>query len=201
MSSLNSVAIPSGTTTLLAGDSRGTGDADLYVRRGEVPTTRSYRCRDFSGNRENYTSTIPLREARTTSTFAFTGLLRRREGDTHTLGRAVRECVISSIDWQSNPSSSRFFLVDDYEEIHSVHPTLRHAFPLAVRNNAVLSLSKMPTSPICPVPARGVPLSTFHTTTYCISTVPKVHLFPGFDLICERGHVFISVLCCTCSVR
>lgn len=48
------VDIPTGMTTLNVTMSGGTGDADLYVRKGSEPTTSSYDCRPYlSGNNEN----------------------------------------------------------------------------------------------------------------------------------------------------
>jgi pseudolysin/vibriolysin len=59
-SSTYSVAIPSGTTQLVVSISGGTGDADLYVRKGSAPTTSAYDCRPYkSGNTETCTFTNP----------------------------------------------------------------------------------------------------------------------------------------------
>ena len=64
-SSIYTVAIPAGTTSLVVNISGGTGDADLYVRAGSAPTTSSYNCRPYlSGNTE--TSTINNPTAGTT---------------------------------------------------------------------------------------------------------------------------------------
>ncbi len=61
VSSNYSVAIPSGTTKLVVAISGGTGDADLYVRNGAVPTTRSYSCRPYlNGNNETCTFNNPV---------------------------------------------------------------------------------------------------------------------------------------------
>lgn len=47
------VTVPSGATNLAIVTSGGSGDVDLYVRSGQVPTTSSYDCRPFaSGNNE-----------------------------------------------------------------------------------------------------------------------------------------------------
>ncbi|WP_245929161.1 serine protease [Agarilytica rhodophyticola] len=47
------LAVPAGTSNLTASISGGSGDADLYVRRGQQPTTSSYQCRPFrNGNSE-----------------------------------------------------------------------------------------------------------------------------------------------------
>jgi vibriolysin len=47
------VYVPNGTTTLKADITGGTGDADLYVRKGSRPTTGSYDCRPYkNGNEE-----------------------------------------------------------------------------------------------------------------------------------------------------
>lgn len=48
-----SVAVPAGATNLKIQTSGGTGDADLHVRFGQVPTTSLYDCRPFlTGNNE-----------------------------------------------------------------------------------------------------------------------------------------------------
>jgi xanthomonalisin len=47
------MVVPSGTTALSFKISGGTGDADLYVKRGSAPTTSSYDCRPYlTGNSE-----------------------------------------------------------------------------------------------------------------------------------------------------
>lgn len=47
------VTVPAGMSTLTASISGGTGDADLYVRRGARPTTTTYTCRPYlQGNNE-----------------------------------------------------------------------------------------------------------------------------------------------------
>ena len=52
--------IPSGTTSFVVATSGGTGDADLYVRKGGAPTTSTYTCRPYlSGNAETCTFTNP----------------------------------------------------------------------------------------------------------------------------------------------
>ena len=52
--------VPSGATNLQISTSGGTGDADLYVRRGSQPTTSSYDCRPYrSGNAETCTWASP----------------------------------------------------------------------------------------------------------------------------------------------
>lgn len=49
-----SLVLPAGVSVLDASISSGTGDADLYVRYGSMPTTSSYNCRPYlSGNNEN----------------------------------------------------------------------------------------------------------------------------------------------------
>lgn len=46
--------VPAGATNLVIATSGGTGDADLYVRFGNQPTTSSYDCRPYkSGNNES----------------------------------------------------------------------------------------------------------------------------------------------------
>jgi len=60
-SSIYTVAIPSGTTSLVVNISGGTGDADLYVRAGAAPTTSSYNCRPYlGGNTETCTINNPV---------------------------------------------------------------------------------------------------------------------------------------------
>ncbi len=59
-SSAYPVSIPAGTTKLVVAISGGTGDADLYVRAGAVPSTSSYTCRPFlDGNTETCTINNP----------------------------------------------------------------------------------------------------------------------------------------------
>jgi hypothetical protein len=48
-----SVTVPSDARTLVVKIAGGSGDADLYVRKGSAPTTSSYNCRPYtSGNNE-----------------------------------------------------------------------------------------------------------------------------------------------------
>ena len=52
--------VPAGATNLNIGTSGGSGDADLYVRRGSQPTTSSYDCRPYrAGNAESCTWASP----------------------------------------------------------------------------------------------------------------------------------------------
>jgi serine protease len=52
--------VPSGATNLVIKISGGSGDADLYVRRGSEPTTSSYDCRPYlNGNNETCTFASP----------------------------------------------------------------------------------------------------------------------------------------------
>ncbi|BBD79586.1 M4 family metallopeptidase [Aerosticca soli] len=54
------VTVPSGTSTLTIATSGGTGDVDLYVKKGSSPTTSSYDCRPYkSGNAETCTFSAP----------------------------------------------------------------------------------------------------------------------------------------------
>ncbi|HEY0921719.1 S8 family peptidase [Rheinheimera pacifica] len=54
------LAVPAGMGTLNVTMSGGTGDADLYVRRGAQPTTSSYDCRPYkTGNNESCAFTNP----------------------------------------------------------------------------------------------------------------------------------------------
>ncbi len=47
------MVVPSGATNLKFAISGGTGDADMYVKRGSAPTTNSYDCRPYvAGNSE-----------------------------------------------------------------------------------------------------------------------------------------------------
>src|SRR5690606_14513075 len=47
------LVVPSGAANLSIRINGGSGDADLYVRRGAAPTTSSYLCRPYlSGNTE-----------------------------------------------------------------------------------------------------------------------------------------------------
>jgi hypothetical protein len=55
-----SVNVPAKSKNLNITISGGTGDADLYVKYNQVPTTASYDCRPYlSGNNENCTFAIP----------------------------------------------------------------------------------------------------------------------------------------------
>nr|WP_328796943.1 PPC domain-containing protein [Luteimonas deserti] len=52
--------VPSGATNLQFALSGGTGDADLYVRRGSAPTTTVYDCRPYlSGSNETCSFATP----------------------------------------------------------------------------------------------------------------------------------------------
>jgi serine protease len=54
------LAVPAGMASLTATISGGTGDADLYVRRGAQPTTSTYDCRPYkTGNNETCAFTNP----------------------------------------------------------------------------------------------------------------------------------------------
>ncbi len=53
-----SIDVPSGVTTFEIKMSGGTGDADLYVRKGDLPTVSQYDNRPYlSGNNETVTIT------------------------------------------------------------------------------------------------------------------------------------------------
>ncbi|GAA0205383.1 S8 family peptidase [Kangiella japonica] len=55
--------VPAGMSTLTATTSGGTGDADLYVRRGSQPTTSAYDCRPYRyGNNETCTVSNPAED-------------------------------------------------------------------------------------------------------------------------------------------
>ena len=54
------IAVPTGQTSLVIAISGGTGDADLYVKRGSQPTSSSYDYRPYlNGNNETVTVTNP----------------------------------------------------------------------------------------------------------------------------------------------
>ncbi|RXR04402.1 S8 family peptidase [Pseudoxanthomonas composti] len=54
------ITVPAGRSTLTVAISGGTGDADLYVRRGAAPTDSTYNCRPYrSGNSETCTFNSP----------------------------------------------------------------------------------------------------------------------------------------------
>lgn len=55
------VVVPAGMSVLTVNTSGGTGDADLYVRRGSRPTTSAYDCRPYlNGNNESCTFNNPV---------------------------------------------------------------------------------------------------------------------------------------------
>jgi len=55
------IVVPSGRSSLEISMSGGSGDADLYVRRGSAPTTSSYDCRPYRvGNNETCTFNAPM---------------------------------------------------------------------------------------------------------------------------------------------
>jgi serine protease len=54
------LAVPSGASNLVIRITGGSGDADLYVRRGSQPTTSTYDCRPYrNGNEETCTFASP----------------------------------------------------------------------------------------------------------------------------------------------
>ena len=54
------IEVPAGASNLNIASSGGTGDADLYVRRGSQPTTSAYDCRPYrSGNAETCSFASP----------------------------------------------------------------------------------------------------------------------------------------------
>src|SRR5690606_8843743 len=54
------IAVPSGSSNLVVSISGGSGDADLYVKRGSAPTDSSYDCRPYNGaNSESCTFASP----------------------------------------------------------------------------------------------------------------------------------------------
>jgi len=55
------IAVPAGMVTLDFAMSGGTGDADMYIRRGAKPTSSTYDCRPYkSGNNETCSLTNPV---------------------------------------------------------------------------------------------------------------------------------------------
>ncbi len=55
------LTVPAGKTSLTINISGGTGDADLYVRRGANPTTSTYDCRPYkTGSTESCSFTNPV---------------------------------------------------------------------------------------------------------------------------------------------
>ena len=55
------IDVPAGMSTLDFTMSGGTGDADMYIRRGAQPTSSTYDCRPYkSGNNENCSFTNPV---------------------------------------------------------------------------------------------------------------------------------------------
>jgi Zn-dependent metalloprotease len=55
------LVVPTGQTNLVFEQSGGTGDADLYVKRGALPTSSSYDCRPYTGgNAETCTFSNPV---------------------------------------------------------------------------------------------------------------------------------------------
>ena len=59
-SSIYTIDVPAGKTSVVFNISGGSGDADLYVRLGSAPTTASYNCRPYlSGNNETCTLNAP----------------------------------------------------------------------------------------------------------------------------------------------
>jgi serine protease len=71
------IVIPAGlpsTTVLDVSISSGTGDADLYVRRGTAPTLITYDCRPFfDGNNETCTITNPQAGEWVIGVFSYSG--------------------------------------------------------------------------------------------------------------------------------
>ncbi|WP_298581217.1 proprotein convertase P-domain-containing protein [uncultured Luteimonas sp.] len=54
------IEVPAGASNLVIASSGGSGDADLYVRRGAAPTTSTYDCRPYrSGNSESCSFASP----------------------------------------------------------------------------------------------------------------------------------------------
>ncbi len=54
------ISVPAGRPSLVVTLSGGSGDADLYVRRGQLPTLAAYDCRPYTGgNSETCSFTNP----------------------------------------------------------------------------------------------------------------------------------------------
>ena len=65
--------IPAGMKTLNFNLSGGTGDADLYIRRGANPTTSTYDCRSQeSGNTESCSFTNPTADTWNIGIYGYT---------------------------------------------------------------------------------------------------------------------------------
>lgn len=55
------VVVPAGASNLVIASSGGSGDADMYVRAGNQPTTATYDCRPYkTGNAESCTFATPI---------------------------------------------------------------------------------------------------------------------------------------------
>ncbi|HLO93178.1 MAG TPA: PPC domain-containing protein, partial [Burkholderiaceae bacterium] len=51
--------VPAGVTSVSFSSSSGSGDADLYLRKGTAPTTSSYGCRSWTSS-NNETCTLAV---------------------------------------------------------------------------------------------------------------------------------------------
>jgi secreted trypsin-like serine protease len=67
------ITVPSGATSLTINQAGGSGDADLYVRKGSQPTTSAYDCRPYkSGNTETCSFSSPASGTWYVSVYAYT---------------------------------------------------------------------------------------------------------------------------------
>jgi serine protease len=67
------IDIPAGMATLNVNMSGGTGDGDLYVRRGSEPTTATYDCRPYkTGNNESCSFNNPTADTWHISVYGYT---------------------------------------------------------------------------------------------------------------------------------
>jgi len=95
------LAVPSGQTSLVIKISGGTGDCDLYVKRGAVPTSSTYDYRPYlSGNNETVTVSNPTAGdwyigLYAYSTYASVTLQATYTGSSPTLSVAVSPTTIS----------------------------------------------------------------------------------------------------------
>ncbi|HEX8538641.1 MAG TPA: M4 family metallopeptidase, partial [Cystobacter sp.] len=89
--------VPAGLPNLVFDLSGGSGDADLYVRQGSVPTTGSYDCRSFRiGNTENCTFSSPAAGTWYVMIYAYTTYSGANLKATHEAGGPVSASVSGS---------------------------------------------------------------------------------------------------------
>jgi vibriolysin len=89
--------VPAGLPNLVFDLSGGSGDADLYVRQGSVPTTGSYDCRSFKiGNTESCTFSNPAAGTWYVMIYAYTTYSGANLKATHEAGGPVSASVSGS---------------------------------------------------------------------------------------------------------